>query len=385
MLTSLLKSTRSISFACTMGLGLLSETAWAMDFTSSFFMPVSVNYDSNIQMQENNEESINFYNTTPTLRVTGNDGVNSLSFNGSVLFQRSSDEDISEDRKDPSLGLGWTRGFERGEFTLSTNYNKSSTRVSERRVTGLIFNDGSAITRSYDASLRYLITEKFSLSTGLNYQETTFSGANLDDFNSKNFNSRLNYLYNEKLTPFVQFSISRFENETNSLNSLFTGNANTSGNSVSRNLLVGYAYKMSPQLDYSVALGVNRVSSAGSGWIGNASLNYVINEKSSLIGTISRNVTPTGLGGFLEIDNLGLSYLYDIDQKNHLGSDVNWSITRDVNNSNFKQLGAFYSYDLSEDWDIRTYAQYRSLQAINTDASAYQIGFSFSFNHPNLF
>jgi hypothetical protein len=241
MLTSLLKSTRSISFACTMGLGLLSETAWAMDFTSSFFMPVSVNYDSNIQMQENNEESINFYNTTPTLRVTGNDGVNSLSFNGSVLFQRSSDEDISEDRKDPSLGLGWTRGFERGEFTLSTNYNKSSTRVSERRVTGLIFNDGSAITRSYDASLRYLITEKFSLSTGLNYQETTFSGANLDDFNSKNFNSRLNYLYNEKLTPFVQFSISRFENETNSLNSLFTGNANTSGNSVSRNLLVGYA------------------------------------------------------------------------------------------------------------------------------------------------
>jgi opacity protein-like surface antigen len=142
---------------------------------------------------------------------------------------------------------------------------------------------------------------------------------------------------------------------------------------------------VSPQLDYSVAVGVNRISSAGSGWIGNASLNYVIDEKSSLVGTISRNVTPTGLGGFLEIDNFGLNYLYDINQKNHLGADANWSITRDVNNSNFKRLGTFYAYDISEDWGIRTYAQYRTLQATNVDADAYLIGISLSYNNPNLF
>ena len=380
------KSFVSLPYLLALGLCLSPlEQLHAMEFTSGFVLPVSMNYDSNMQMANSNEESVSFYNAIPSLTVVGNDGVNLLSFNGSVLFQTSSEERISEDRKDPTLGLGWTRIFERGEFTLSTNYNKSSTRVSEQRVTGLIFNDGSAISRSYDAGLKYLISDKFSLSTGLNYQETRFSGANLDDFNNKTFNTKLNYLYSEKLTPFVQFSISRFENETNTFNNVLINSTNSSGNSVSRNLLVGYTYTVNPQLDYSVAVGVNRISSAGSGWIGNASLNYVIDEKSSLVGTISRNVTPTGLGGFLEIDNFGLNYLYDINQKNHLGADANWSITRDVNNSNFKRLGAFYAYDISEDWGIRTYAQYRTLQAINVDADAYLIGISLSYNNPNLF
>jgi len=232
-----------------------------------------------------------------------------------VLLQRSSDEDISEDRKDPNLGLSWARGFERGEFSLSTNYSKTSTRVSEQRVTGLVFSDGSAISRSYNADLSYLISEKLTMSTGLGYQETVFSGAGLDDFNSKNFNVRLNYLYSEKLTPFVQFTLSRFENETNTLSNEIVSELDNNGTSVSRNILVGFDYKASPQLDYSVAVGMNRVSSAGNGWVGNANINYVIDERSTFAGSISRNVTPSGLGGFLEVDNLSVNYQYDINQK----------------------------------------------------------------------
>lgn len=369
-----------------LGMSILPVSLNAMEYTAGFSIPVSVNYDSNIQMADsNNEESVVFYNVIPRVNFVGSDGVNTINFNGSVLFQRSSDEEISEDRKDPTLGLSWLRTFERGEFSLSTNYNKISTRVSEQRVTGQVFSDGSSINRSYDATLRYLVSEKLSMSTGLGYQENRFSGAGLDDFNSKNFNVRLNYLYSEKLTPFVQFSMSRFENETNTLiNEIATG-LNNNGTSVSRNLLVGFDYKASPQLDYSVAVGMNRVSTAGNGWVGNANLNYVIDEKSSMAGSISRNVTPSGLGGFLEVDNLLLSYRYDVNSKNHLGADANWSITRDVNDSSFKRIGGFYGYDISEDWGMRTYLQYRTLQAVGVDANAYLIGVSLSYNHPQLF
>lgn len=368
-----------------MGLSVLPSSLSAMEYTAGFFIPVSVNYDSNIQMADSNEESVVFYNVIPRATFVGSDGVNTINFNGSVLLQRSSDEDISEDRKDPNLGLSWVRGFERGEFSLSTNYSKTSTRVSEQRVTGLVFSDGSAISRSYNANLSYLISEKLTMSTGLGYQETVFSGAGLDDFNSKNFNVRLNYLYSEKLTPFVQFSLSRFENETNTLSNEIVSELDNNGTSVSRNILVGFDYKASPQLDYSVAVGMNRVSSAGNGWVGNANINYVIDERSTFAGSISRNVTPSGLGGFLEVDNLSVNYQYDINQKNHLGADANWSITRDVNDSSFKRLNGFYGYDLTEDWGVRTYIQYRTLQAVGVDANAYLIGVSLSYNHPQLF
>ena len=368
-----------------MGLTVLPSSLSAMEYTAGFFIPVSVNYDSNIQMADSNEESVVFYNVIPRVTFVGSDGVNTINFNGSVLLQRSSDEDISEDRKDPNLGLSWVRGFERGEFSLSTNYSKTSTRVSEQRVTGLVFSDGSAISRSYNADLSYLISEKLTMSTGLGYQETVFSGAGLDDFNSKNFNVRLNYLYSEKLTPFVQFTLSRFENETNTLSNEIVSELDNNGTSVSRNILVGFDYKASPQLDYSVAVGMNRVSSAGNGWVGNANINYVIDERSTFAGSISRNVTPSGLGGFLEVDNLSLNYQYDINQKNHLGADANWSITRDVNDSSFKRLNGFYGYDLSDDWGVRTYVQYRTLQAVGVDANAYLIGVSLSYNHPQLF
>ena len=368
-----------------MGLTVLPSSLAAMEYTAGFFIPVSVNYDSNIQMADSNEESVVFYNVIPRVTFVGSDGVNTINFNGSVLLQRSNDEEISEDRKDPNLGLSWVRGFERGEFSLSTNYSKTSTRVSEQRVTGLVFSDGSAISRSYNAGLSYLISEKLSMSTGLGYQETVFSGAGLDDFNAKNFNVRLNYLYSEKLTPFVQFSLSRFENETNTLSNEIVSELDNNGTSISRNILVGFDYKASPQLDYSVAVGMNRVSSAGTGWVGNANVNYVIDERSTVAGSISRNVTPSGLGGFLEVDNLSVNYQYDINQKNHLGADANWSITRDVNDSSFKRLNGFYGYDLADDWGLRTYIQYRTLQAVGVDANAYLIGVSLSYNHPQLF
>jgi hypothetical protein len=356
----------------------------AMEFIKDFSIPVSVNYDSNIQMTDVDKESVVFYNTIPRLTLSGKDDVNTISFNGSVLFQTSTNERISEDRKDPTLGLGWIRDFERGQFTLSTNYNKISTRISEQRRTGQVFSDGSAINKSIDAGLSYLLTEKFSLATGVGYQESRFSGADLNDFSAKTFNTKLNYLYSEKLTPFVQFSISRFENESSNPTNLIVNNNNNSGKNTSRNLMAGYSYQISPQTDYTVALGMNRLSSGDSGWVGNANLRHAINDQSNITGTLSRAIVPTGLGGFDKIDNLGLSYIYDLDQKNHLGADLNWTINRAINDSRFKILNGFYAYDMTERWGLRTYAQYRTLEATDVDVNAYQVGFSFSYNHPNF-
>ncbi|MDO8961232.1 MAG: hypothetical protein Q8R74_02580 [Methylophilus sp.] len=356
----------------------------AMEFTKGFYFPVSVNYDSNLQMDDQNKESVSFYNATPRVTLVGQDGVNTVSFDGSVLFQKSSNDQISENRKDPTLGLSWLRDFSRGQFSLSTNYSKLSTRISEQRRTGQVFADGSAINKSIDANLSYLLSDKFNLATGIGYQESNFSGAQLNDFSAKTFNTRLNYLYSEKLTPFAQFSISRFENESNNINNLVVDNFNNDGSTVSRNFLLGFNYLAGPKTDFTMAAGMNRLSTGDNGWVGNASIRHAINDQSNVSGTLSRAIVPTGLGGFDKIDNMGVIYAYDIDQKNHLGTDFNWTINRAINDSKFKILNGFYAYDITEKWGVRTYAQFRNLEANNVDVNAYQVGFSFSYNHPNF-
>lgn len=374
------KSSLYLKYVCLFGCLSQVQPLYALEFTTNFYLPTSINYDSNLQMLEKDEESVSFYNVAPRLTLVGADEVNTVNLDGSILFQRSSDDQVSESRRDPTVGLGWIRDFTKGQFSLSTNYNKTSTRVSELRRTGVVFTDGSAINRSINAGLSYLLTEKLNLSTGLGFQEIKYSGAGLSDFSSKSASAKLSYLYSQQLSPYVQFSINKYQNDTNAINSLVG-----SDTSYSRNLMVGYAYQISPQTEYSIAAGVNRVSSAGNGWIGAASMRYAINAKSNMSGSISRSIVATGLGGFEKTDSMSINYTYDVNQSNHLGADIGWNINRALNDSRFKQINGFYSHDISNNWDVRTYAQYRTLQGGNTSANGYQVGVSLSYNNPNLF
>jgi hypothetical protein len=374
------KSSVYLKYACLFGCLSQVHPLYALEFKTGFYLPTSINYDSNLQMVENGEESVSFYNIAPRLSLVGADEVNTINLDGSILFQRSSDDRISESRRDPTVGLGWTRDFTKGQFTLSTNYNKTSTRVSELRRTGVVFTDGSAVNRSINAGLSYLLTEKLNLTTGLGYQEVNYSGAGLTDFSSKTANAKLNYLYSQQLSPFVQFSINKYENDTNTVNTIVG-----SDSSVSRNVLVGYTYQINPQTDYSIAAGVNRVSSAGSGWIGVASARYAINEKSNVSGAIARSIVASGLGGFQKSDSLNLNYTYDVNQSNHVGAEFSWNINRALNDTRFKQINGFYTHDISNSWGVRTYAQYRMLDGNNTSADGYQVGVSLNYNNPNFF
>lgn len=376
------KSSLYLKYACLFSCLSQVHPLQALEFKTGFYLPTSINYDSNLQMVERNKKSVVFYNTAPRISLVGADEVNTVNLDGSILFQRSSDDQISESRRDPTVGLGWTRDFTKGQFSLSTNYNKTSTRVSELRRTGVVFGDGSAINRSINAGLSYLLTEKLNLNTGLGYQEVNYSGpgAGLTDFSSKTASAKLSYLYSQQLSPFVQISINKYENDTNTINAVVG-----SDSSISRNLLAGYTYQISPKTDYSIAAGVNSVSSAGSGWIGVASMRYAINEKSNVSGGIARTIVASGLGGFQKSDSLNLNYTYDVNQSNRLGAEISWNINRALNDTRFKQISGSYTHDISDRWGVRTYAQFRTLDGNNTSADGYQVGVSLNYINPNFF
>ncbi|MGV3583217.1 MAG: hypothetical protein ACO1N8_13025 [Methylophilus sp.] len=353
----------------------------AMDFSYGYFLPVETEYDSNIQMVENNKKSIMLYKFIPRISFIARDELDTYKLDAGLLIQRSSNEKISEDREDPNLGLSWQREFDRGSFSLSTDYSKSSSRTSEFTQSGLVFNDGSTISRSYNGNVTYALSDKIAWASGLGYRTHRYTGSNLlSDYNSKYFNTRFSYLYSEKLTPFVSYSIDKYEQDGSS--TVIVSN-NNGGNSISNNYSAGFSYQIDPKLNLDMSAGVNHVNSSGSEWIGSTGLNWTY-EKSTLTAKLHRDVSASGLGGFQKSDNFTMAYAYQITQNDSAGVDTSWNRNRSINDTDSKDIGVWYSKNLSDSWTFRTHARYRNLKGSNQDADGYLLGVLFGYNKPNF-
>lgn len=352
----------------------------AMDYTFGYYLPVSTEYNSNIQMVEKNKNSIQLYKFTPRFTAIARDELNSINFGGSLGVERSSDRNLSEDREDPNLNLGWQRDFSKGSLNLSTAYNKSSTRTSEFTKSGLVFSDGSAISRSYNLGINYLLSDKLTVASGVGYQTQQYSGTSLGDYSSKNFNVKLNYQYSEKFLPFISYSISSYKQDGSTSNT-FTGNT---GDSISQNYNAGFNYQVSPKFNYNIALGANHVNSQGSSWIGSAGLNWLLYDRSSLSVNVQRETSVSGLGGFQKSDGLSAKYTYDISSVDSIAASFSWSKNKSINDAESKELNASYSRVISENWSMSAYTQYRNLDSSNQTANGYTLGASISYNQPNF-
>jgi hypothetical protein len=354
-------------------------SAYSMDYSLGYYLPFETEYNSNIQMVENNKESVMLYRFIPTFTFIARDELNTYRVNGGLSVERSSNRTVSSDRDDPNLGLYWNRDFDKGSFSLSTDYVKSSTRTTEFRQSGLVFSDGSSVVRSYNANLNYTFSEKLNTISGIGYSQTRYSASSLSDYSNKFFNTRLNYLYSEKLSPFAAYSINSYQDD-GSTNSLVTNN----GNSVSQNYSMGFVYQVNPRLNFDAAAGINHINSSGSQWIGSTGLNWNIDDNSTLNAKLAREVTASGLGGFQKADRLTAAYDRQLTQKDSIGTNVSWGKNKTINQLESKELGVFYRRNMTENWNFRTYASYRNLQDSNLNADGYLVGISFGYNQPNF-
>lgn len=356
-------------------------TANALEFSWGYRLPFETEYNSNIQMVENNRESVMLYRLIPTLSFVARDQLNTYRATGGLLIQRSSNERISEDRNDPNAGLTWQREIANGNFTLGADYRKASIRTTELTRSGQVFNDGTSMANAYTANLTYNLTDKLVTTNDVGYQRQRYSDATLVDFTNKYFRTRLSYLYTEKLSPFLGFSINKYDESNNNTN--LTNNL-VGGDSVSREYIAGFNYQVTERLSTNAFAGVNSINSEGSEWIGAAGLDWGIDDNSTLTARISRAVNASGLGGFQKADSLTSSYTYQLTQLDSVGANFTWTKNRSINDFESKELAGFYNRNLTENWIFRAYANYRNLQSVGFDANGYTIGISFAYSKPNF-
>jgi opacity protein-like surface antigen len=277
---------------------------------------------------------------------------------------RSSNKKITSDREDPNLDLGWQRESEKGGLRVAMHYDKTSSRLTELRNSGLVDKDGTATNKSISAGWTNQINDRLIFGLDGQYSKTKYTRSNFINSTTKSLNASLNYEMNERVSPFVQAGITKFESDTK-----------TTAESVS----AGAKLLLNPNFTFTPSVGINHVSSAGNGWIANLGFNY-IGEKYLLDGSIGRNVSPSAIGSFQKSDRLGVTYSYELSDKDRLGADFSWSKNKSDINSETKQLSGWFSRELSQNWQMRLFAETKKLKDEDLSADGNIIGINFIYN-----
>ncbi len=339
-------------------------------------VPLSVEHDTNPTLSENDKTSIWLYTASPRYSISAEENQNRLYGTLGVRLQRSSDKNISIDREDPNLLLGWERRYEKSDFKLVGNYNESSTRTTELRTTGLVNQDVTATTKSLAADWTRLLTERLSLALGAEISKNSYDAPSFTGYSTKSIDSSLSYEVNERLSTFASVGYVKYKSDSQT--GLVTSNSQNT-----QNYLAGITYVFSPQLDFSVALGVNRTSSAGSGKIGNASFNYSA-EKHILRGEVERSIAASGIGDFQEADRYSLAYNYSLSDKSEIGTAFSYQKNNSLNTNKTMFLNGFYSRSLSDRWALRVSLDLRKQKTETQTANGEVAGLTLIYNTPEF-
>jgi len=382
---------------------MFSSSAEAIVVLQQASSSFDTQYDSNPFLREE-KQSIWRYTIIPRYTVAAVADQNRWYANGALTLQRNSDNRILQDREDPNLEVGWQREYERGQFLVAARYDKRSSRFSEFNQNGFVDIDGSAITKSLSANWTRAITERLSYSLGTQYVKTTYDSSRFSDSVSKNINSSLTYELTERVSPFLQVGYTDFKSDGvvtgNGLlisndNSFFANNVGSAGDSKSKSISVGAKILLSDQWTFTSSVGFNKVdnssqntntvlgASAGSGKIGSLNLTHQ-GERSTFTSTLSRSVSGSGIGGFVESDRFNLGYDYQLSEKSTFGAG--YGINKNKSNfaSESMQISGWYSKQLTEMWQMRLSVERRSQKNLNQNANGNVVGLTFTYSTPEF-
>lgn len=294
-------------------------------------------YNSNLQFLPIDAESVYVYRIMPTYKIRAADSIDELFATIGFNFQKSSNNTISNDREDPNATVGWVRTLPSGSLSLGASYLKESNRILQFTQTGLVADDGTSVTRDFDAIWTHNLTNRLEMELSARYQKTVFSGVNaLGNFDDRRLQANFEYQYSQTLTPFIRLSANDLRNVSRTKY---------------QTAVFGSQIDFGTPVKYLVELGNVHFSSSGDDEaVGAFEIDYE-SARQKLLLRLSREAFPTGLD-FVEIgDAIALSYLYDISEKSQFGSSLNASQTK-IGAFKTQSVTFFYNYDLSPKWQM---------------------------------
>ena len=359
----------SFSLKSITGILLVSISANSFAVTvQSLTMPLAVGYESNPQLSATNKNAISRVTLNPNYSITSNDGPNQWFSTASLNLVRTSDQDISQDRNDPSLNVGWKHDYEIGQFSVTGFLNDQSTRVSEFTDSGLISGDNTKTTRSLSVNWRNSLTDRTSLTLGGSVTEASFHGTTTTDlvnYINETSNVRLGYTLSEKTEVFTELFYSVYRPEaTNSLDSK------------TKSLNLGITWSANERLNLTASAGLNESktenTNSDQNWQASLDMQYATLRTNSHF-SLSRSQSASSLGSITESNRLLVDWSYDLSERDNVEFQVSWLQNLTPNTTETEQFSANYTREISLAWDFRLSAEHKAREDDLTNASSSSI------------
>lgn len=351
----------------------LAQSAFAVTWVQQMSVPVALDYDTNTKMLPSDAKSIWRSTLSPHYLLTGVQGLNQWYADATMRIERTSDQAVSLNREDPSLDFGWRRELETGQVGIRLHYDEASSRVSQLDETGRSGSDNSRVSKSVTVDWQKQLSEKLSFSLSAETKKMTFDGGASPDSKSHSANATLSYLWSERIEPYLQAAVNRYQPEGGASATNFYS------------LVAGLKWKIDDRLEAHFNGGANKISSSvqDNGWQAGADFTYQA-EKSSFTAGLVRSLKPSGNGGFIESDQLNGGWSYMLSDRSKAGLDAGMRKNHGGNQSETKRFTAWYSRELTPIWNLRASILHKTSNNASQDAGGNVLGLSLVYSPPDF-
>ena len=345
---------------------LVKAGTWEQDLSSQF----TSEYDSNPTMSPNNPEGAWRGLFEPSYTLLGRYGQDEYKSGVSMQMSRSSDEVLSPNRNSPSVFIDLLHRLEESEFGINTRYSEIATRDAGVDAAGHVPVSSTRVSRSVSGRLTKRLSERGVLSADSAYEGIAYQGGTFIDYAIRTTNLMYSYAWSEYNTPYFQATRIVFEPAVTGFPSSFT---NT--------LVLGLNWKLTSNIEGNVHVGKSNINDDEVGTQGAASILYN-GLRNRLTLNISHQVTPSGLGGFANIDQVDGSWNLALSERKNIGIDLMSQRSHyTVDNSN-SSASIWLQYEINTFWGLRTYLRQNSVSGdVIETAYANILGVVFSYTH----
>ena len=331
---------------------MLPGQGMAETWQHTWSVKTSAEYDSNPNMTPYNPESISRYLLEPSYRLRTTRGGEELDVGFALQIARSTNTAVSQNREDPSFFFGWRHRRETGEFGVTARYDEASTRTTKIDNLGLFLIENTRVNRAVSGNWSESLTERTTFAGDVGYQEVTYkkgtnNTGNFIDFSSRSTGLMLSYAWSERNTTFFKLSYADYEPKySTSTSRLTTASA-------------GWIWNASDNLEGTLVAGKSKRSNAETSTQGGLTLRYT-GQQSGVELRADRQISPSGLGGFITVDQASASWSYALSERSKAGIDLGWYKNKSYFNSVTRTSGVWVNYNFNSGWGSQTYYRYRA-------------------------
>jgi hypothetical protein len=360
-----------------------SQLALAAD--QSVTLQTGVEHDTNPALRASGATpSITRYRLTPQYQKQWGSELDAYTLSARVLFERSSDTAVSQNRQDPSLDASWQRQTSRGSFRLQGSLASASARSAALADTGQVVQDGTRISRSIKSDYSHALTEVDTLNLGANYQAVSFTKQSQTNYRETSASLKYGRQIAEKTDAFVEGVASRYEPGAQTT---LTSPSASSKQTVS----FGLRHQLASKFNLQGQAGLLRIpgngssTKSGQGWQGSLSLNHQGDRFSGSLQAGRAGSVNNLDGGYVVTDSLRVQESYLLAEDTQIGAQASFQRTNSVTTSKSTSAGVDLNQRLGEFWRLNVNVLHREVSSANQGvASGALIGAQLVFTEPNF-